>query len=172
MLRALMRIRFCSLAINDFSKNTLPLFFPDVDVHTASTSSPSSKQRGDRTGSHSPANQGSLIVNPCSQAPGSPQFPQSSRAGGLLANQPADLDTVELLDCLTRAALGATRLGSLTSKPPAMKRSPQAGGRPSRTRSKPPYQAQKWRRARFPSGLKKRRGIQLPDRQSLGFSWA
>ena len=171
MLRGLMRIRFCSLATNDFSKNTLPLFFPDEDVHTASTSSPSSKQRGDRTGSHSPANQSSPIVYPCSQAPGSPQFPLSSRAGGCSpTNQqtwtPYPRNQAHRTSRLPHASrVWGHALGVTCGRSGQEVRHLVHG--PSH-----PHQAQKWRRARFPSGLKNRRGIQLPDRQSLGFSWA
>ena len=91
---ALLCIRFGGLAINDFSKNTIPLFLPDVDGRV-STSSPSLKmsnfswnvfQSSYRSRNHSPADQDSPKVNPCSQAPRFPESPHRSRARGCSPN--------------------------------------------------------------------------------------
>ena len=150
--------------------NDLPLILPDVDVHTASTSSPSLKvwtfswnvlQRSGRSEGHLPADQDFSDCTPYSQAPESRQSPQSSRAGGCSpTNQHRTLTIrlIELLDYLTQAALGAI---ALASKPPAMDTEPCGSVSPARSPSgrraaQYSYPALGWRQAGGAGGAAQR----------------
>ena len=137
MLRALMRIWFGSLAIDDISMNNLPLIRPDVDVHTASTSSPSLMmctfswnvlRKSDRSRSDSPAGQGSPIVYHIHRNQNLVSRPRA--AAQVAAHQPADSDTIpsesgswNSSTSSRRPRLEPQRLRPLANKPPAIKRS-------------------------------------------------